>query len=143
MQIRDIIKLLEAADAQNGDKIGRWAFIYLEAKGDKDKFAQCSTCRHFLPGKERCGIFDKDHKVVADASCGLYVLGTPTDDQELTASVTPEEAGYVVKQVRCENCSWYVDGECDLYKQLNAAMPDTFELGTDVDAKACCNAWSA
>ena len=59
MDMRAIINLLEAY--KKGDKIGRWAFIYLEPKTksgeNHDQFAQCSTCQLFMPGKKRCGIF--------------------------------------------------------------------------------------
>ena len=144
MDMREIINLLEAY--KKGDKIGRWAFIYLEPQAksgeNHDQFAQCSTCQLFMPGKKRCGIFGKDDLVVANASCGLYIQGKPHDDQPIQGLVTPEQAGYVKGQVRCENCSWYHDKKCELFQNLDEKMPDTFKLDTEVDPKGCCNAWS-
>ena len=141
--IRRIINLLETAGYAKGDPIGRWAFLYLEPKdpaGSKD-FAQCKTCQLFMPGKKSCGIFGPDDVVKANASCGLYLQGKPHDDQPMQEIVTPEAAGYVEGAVRCENCSWYKDGQCDLFAQLDKAMPDTFKLGSTVSPKGCCNAW--
>jgi len=141
MDMRSIISLLEKA-YKKGDKIGRWAFLYLEPTTATDEFAQCSTCQLFLPGKERCGIFGPNDKVVANASCGLYIQGKPHDDQPIQNVVTPDVAGYVLGQVRCENCSWFKSGKCELFAQLDEKMPDTFNLGDTVNPKGCCNAWS-
>ena len=81
-------------------------------------------------------------QVVANASCGLYIQGRPHDDQPIQDVVTPDEAGYVLGQVRCENCSWYKNGTCELFAQLDRQMPDTFDLKDSVSASGCCNAWS-
>jgi len=140
MRLTDLASLMEAAQG-GGRKIDRSAFIYLEPKGSGRDFAQCKTCFMFMPGKERCGIFGRDDRVIADASCGLYVKGEPSDDQEIRGSVTPKAAGYVEGQVRCENCSWYVNGECELFAMLSQRMPDAFDLDPNVKAKGCCNAW--
>jgi len=140
MDMRSIISLVEKA-YKKGDKIGRWAFLYLEPKTPMDDFAQCSTCELFLPGKERCGIFGPNDKVVANASCGLYIQGQPHDEQPIQDIVTPDEAGYVLGQVRCENCSWFENNGCNLFKMLDEKMPDVFDLGDKVKAKGCCNAW--
>lgn len=142
MDMRRIINLLEATDS-GSNKLTVNAFIYLPPKGDKDEFAQCSTCQLFLPGKERCGIFGKNDKVVANASCGLYLHGKPHDDQPISGAVTPEQAGYVLGQVRCENCVWFKDSACDLFKLLNEKMPDAFDLTEKVNAKGCCNAFQS
>jgi Pyruvate/2-oxoacid:ferredoxin oxidoreductase delta subunit len=139
MDMRRIIKLLEAADAYK--KIDRSAFIYLDPIGDKKQFAQCGTCVAFLPGKKRCGLFGPNDEVIADASCGLYVNGKPHDDQPMLNSVTPRDAGYVLGQVRCENCTWYVDKKCELFEKLNRELPDIFDLDVDVAAQGCCNGW--
>jgi hypothetical protein len=143
--MRQLMELMEQAYAK-GDLIGRWAFIYLEPKAEtganRDQFAQCSTCQLFMPGKKRCGIFGQDDVVVANASCGLYLQGKPHDDQPIQGLVTPEDAGYVKGQVRCENCSWYKNGNCELFAMLDEKMPDTFKLDAAVHAKGCCNAWS-
>ena len=143
--MRSIITLMEKA-YKKGDKIGRWAFIYLEPEDNSgenySQFAQCGTCVLFMPGKKRCGLYGPDDKVVANASCGLYINGMPHDDQPFLAAATPENSGYVLGQVRCENCSWYKKGACELFEKLDQQLPDTFELGSAVDAKGCCNAWS-
>jgi hypothetical protein len=143
MDIRKIIDLLEQASYKKGDKIGRWAFIYLEPKTPEmaKDFAQCSSCQLFLPGKQRCAIFSYTDVVKANASCGLYINGKPHDNQKIQSQVTPEQAGYVEAQVRCENCSWYKSGTCDLFATLDKTLPDTFELGSTVSPKGCCNAW--
>lgn len=139
--IRKYIKLLEAAGSKA--KIDRSAFLYLEPKEGQDpnNFAQCATCFMYLPNKKRCSIFPKNFVVQPDASCGLYVSGKASDFQPWHTSVTPKAAGYVEEQVRCENCSWYVKGRCDLYRQLTEEMGDIFRLDDRVNAKGCCNAW--
>ena len=140
MEMRKLIDLLEAKG--EGNKITRGAFLYLEPKGEV-QFAQCATCYLFMPGRQRCSIFGPDDVVVANASCGLYVNGTPHDDQEIISAVTPHEAGYVEGQVRCENCTWYdADaGTCGLFELLNRADPGAFDCDPQVQAKACCNGW--
>ena len=139
MDMRKLIDLLEAK--QSGNKLDTSAFIYLDPKG-KD-FAQCSTCNNFLPNKKRCSIFGKNDEVVANASCGLYVHGQPHDDQKIISAVTPKEAGYVLGQVRCENCSWFntEKSTCGLFDLLNKADKDVFDMNINVKPKGCCNAW--
>ena len=140
MDFRKILDLLnEEKNAK--EKIDRSAFIYLEPKGDIDEFAQCSTCVAFLPEKQRCAWFGKDDKVIANASCSLYVHGKPNDDQEIIGSVTPKEAGYVEGQVRCENCTHVKGDTCLLFQKLNQELPELFELNSKIEDKACCNAW--
>lgn len=124
------------------EKIGRSAFLYMAPKGDSKQFAQCGTCALFLPTKQRCGIYHKDDRVVANASCGLYIAGGPKDNQPITNVVTPEESGYVKGQVRCENCSWFDgDSTCDLFVKLNDTLGDIFDIDPTVEAKGCCNAF--
>jgi hypothetical protein len=139
MDMRQILKLLEA----KGDtpKIDRSAFIYLKPKGDKNQFAQCGTCTAFLPNKQRCAWFGKNDKVIAEASCSLYVHGKPNDDQAIINSVSPKDAGYVVGKVRCENCTHVKGSNCSLYQKLNQELPELFDLDEKIEDKACCNAW--
>jgi hypothetical protein len=140
MELRNLINILEAIGDQKA-KIDRSAFIYLDPTGKKEEFAQCGTCIHFMPGKKRCNIYSKDDKVVANASCGLYVQGKPNDDQEFLNVVTPKESGYVLGQVRCENCDHF-DGKktCVLFEKLNESLPELFKLNTTVEPLGCCNA---
>jgi len=140
MDMRDLIKIVTEAK-QPTAWIDRSSFLYLSPKGDKDKFAQCGSCGAFMPESERCSLFSKSFKVVAEGSCGLYVHGEPSEDQEPSNAVDPKEAGYVEAQVRCENCKAYVDGQCALFARLNELAPHTFNLDTKVDPKGCCNAW--
>ncbi len=141
MRIRDLLEKAdkEEAGTQSGPKIKRDAFLYLSPKEPRDEFAQCSTCRMYLPGKERCGILGPSVHVPAEASCGLYIHGEPTDEQECEVIVKPVEAGLVRRQVRCENCISFDDGKCKLYAMLNELKPDMFDLDENVEAKACCN----
>lgn len=127
--------------AQTSQKIDGSAFLYLPPKSPADEFAQCGTCTLFKPDSKRCGIFSPKDKVTADQSCGFYLHGTPTEDQECKSIVTPDQAGLVTGSVRCENCSWF-DGKCGLYKMLNEKLPDDFNLDPDVDPKGCCNAFT-
>ena len=81
MNMRYLIDIMEGKTSSH--KFDRDIFIYLEPKikEDREDFAQCKTCFMFMPNKERCSIFPKNFKVVADASCSLYVKGKPTDFQ--------------------------------------------------------------
>jgi hypothetical protein len=123
-------------------KIGRDAFLYYDPRDPKEQFAQCGTCRLFLPESERCAVIGPDTVVLATDSCGLYAWGTPTEDQLVKESVTAKEAGLVHRSVRCENCRFFDAGEgmCGLFQMLNEKFPDDFELQTGVYSQGCCNA---
>jgi hypothetical protein len=121
----------------SGKKIKRDAFIYLSSK-DKD-FAQCGTCWLFNPQRERCVILGPDFKVEADDSCTFYLQGEPEKDLELVNRVTPKDAGFVRREVRCENCK-YGGNRCQLFEMLNNKLPDVFDLDTKIEPRACCNA---
>lgn len=129
-------------ESPKSNKIDRSTFLYLSSRDDGEQLGQCSTCSLFLPTKQRCGIYSKDDRVVANASCGLYIQGQPNDKQPITNVVTPEESGYIKGQVRCENCSWF-DGQstCDFFVKLNQTLGDVFDLDTRVQPKGCCNAF--
>jgi len=119
----------------------RTAFVYMAPQPPKEIFAQCGSCAHFMPESQRCTLFGKDDKVVAEASCTLYAHGVPSDEQEILESTTPKEAGYVTGKVRCENCSWFDEEKstCGLFQSLNKKMKDTFKLQEKVDKYGCCN----
>lgn len=138
--MREIIKLMEQA-SEPGSKLDRSTFLYLEPWRDEDQFAQCGTCVMFMPDSKRCGIFGPEDVVIADASCGLYVQGDPSEDQQPTGFTTPEAAGYVTGQVRCENCSWASAGRCGFFEELNQRLPSIFDLDPNIAPKGCCNAW--
>jgi hypothetical protein len=138
--MRDLINLIEQSQ-QKAQPLVRAAFLYLPPTGDKTDFAQCGSCTFFMPGKQRCSLFGAHDKVVSNASCGLYVQGKPHDDQKILNKVTPENAGYNLGQVRCENCNWLDGHTCTLFKMLSEKMPDVFDLDPDVDPHGCCNAW--
>ena len=126
---------------QANAKLGRDAFLYMHPHGNKGSFAQCSTCRLFMPRSEKCAVLDTH--VEPRWSCGLYAEGRPDDNQEATASATPEEVGLTRMQVRCENCAAF-DGKdsCHLFERLNRDEPDLWSLDTKVEALGCCNGWS-
>ncbi|PWT78348.1 MAG: hypothetical protein C5B60_01285, partial [Chloroflexi bacterium] len=132
---------LDDTSRRTGQKKQRDAFLYLDPRTPDKRFAQCGTCRLFLPGRELCGIIG-NHAVASD-SCGFYGHGKPTDDQPVTKSVTAKEAGFVRRQVRCENCKHFHDGHlCGLFETLNKVMPDEWDLDPEVDKYGCCNAQS-
>ena len=135
--MRDFIKIVEQAG--DNSKITCSTFLYMDPKDPEDNFAQCSTCAHFLPESERCTLFGKNDKVIANASCNLYAHGTPKEDQEILNSMSPDVAGYLTGKVRCENCSWFnKDSTCGLFQELNK-LKDIFDLDTKVNPKGCCN----
>ena len=122
----------------------RDAFLYLDPTGDSildARFAQCGTCKEFL-ADDTCFVFGS--KVVAEASCGLYIPGAADPDwtSDGTQYVSPTAAGYVVRDVRCENC-YYFDAThslCGLFVDLNRARPDVWNLNPFVHRQGCCNA---
>lgn len=134
-----IAELMERAKRGEPVKIKRDAFLYMAPKEPKKEFAQCASCVHFLPKKERCALFGPNLHVPAEASCGLYLHGEPNDKQEATAVVSPKEAGFVKRKVRCENCISFDDGFCKLYAMLNKDEPEIFDLDEKVDPQGCCN----
>lgn len=144
-----------------GEKLTRAAFLYMDhsPKSPADEFAQCDTCRMFVPAGEaapsaRCVVLGSKFKVIDEGSCGLYSVwpkGKPDPtvvrdhavelSKGLPASVTPEEAGYVERQVRCENCTFLRGAnECGLYDTLNKTLPGLFQLDIHIDPHGCCNA---
>jgi hypothetical protein len=127
------------------EKITRATFLYMDPKAPEDEFAQCGTCVHFLKKLGRCELLGPKVEIDDDDSCGLYAHGTAEADEVPEALVTPEEAGLVDRQVRCENCKFFdPDSEprehCDLYSQLNRILPKLFDLDRYVDEYGCCNA---
>jgi hypothetical protein len=81
-------------------------------------------------------------KVNAAASCGLYVPGKPVSSGFAQPLVTPKESGLVERKVRCENCTFAVDGAriCGLFSALNDSLPSMFDLDTKIEPQGCCNA---
>jgi hypothetical protein len=124
-------------------KLSRDAFLYLDPHGDKDYFAQCSTCQDWVRGDNLCVIHSPHVNVPGTASCGFYVHGDPQPPgTPVEFVVTPEESGLVDREVRCENCKWGgpTSYNCELYDLLNTYMSDIFLLDTQINPKGCCNA---
>ena len=142
MNINDLIQIAEQEGDDSG-LINRSAFLYMDPKEPAEEFAQCGTCYNWKPESRRCKYFSDDDEVLGSMSCGLYAHGTPSERQPVIEATTPEEAGAVNTAVRCENCSWFGNGECGLFKLLMARLPDTFDLDPAVDAQGCCNAFQS
>jgi hypothetical protein len=119
------------------EKITRVAFLYLD--GDKDDYAQCSSCFLYVNSKKRCAILGNDFEVAPEDTCAMYIPGDPVENQPIVKRVSPEEAGYVARKVRCENC-FYGGDECKLFVMLNKKMPEVFDLDPKIVSKGCCNA---
>jgi hypothetical protein len=122
------------------NRVSRDAFLYLDPKHPRDEFAQCGTCSEFMSNKGWCAILDTG--VYTDSSCGFYLHGTPTDEQNPKKLVSAKEAGLVHRQVRCENCKFFVSKTsiCSLFVRLNNEFGNIFDLDTKVSPKGCCNA---
>ncbi len=123
--------------------IKRDAFLYLEGAGDK----QCGSC--WLFSSPRCVVLPQDFEVRSDDSCNYWGYG-PTSEQQnafqYAPIFTPEEVGFVSREVRCENCFHFDKQEslCYLFGQLNnITSPDgqkLFDLDYHVAPNGCCNA---
>jgi len=149
-----------------GEKVTREAFIYLAPKkrDDVDMFAQCGSCRMFVPFVEhfkgsRCIIHGSKKVVDEDDSCGFYV-DWPTPDgkpnaqvvsdhakelaKNIQGSVTPAESGFVDDRVQCHRCEWFDarKTKCRLYDELTETLPEMFDCDPAVEKNACCNAWT-
>jgi hypothetical protein len=143
-------------------KIKRDAFLYLapESTQEDRDFAQCGSCRLFVPGKDHglCVIHGSKVNIGADDSCGFFVPWATPDGKPkkevvdthagelskgLPASVTPEESGLVDRLVQCHRCRFAADAaatKCSLYADLNEKFPEAFDLDTAIEPHACCNA---
>lgn len=141
------------------EKVTRNAFMFLE--GDSGEFAQCITCRMYIPGAytqdgiPRCIVHGSTVGVGDEWSCGEFAKwprGKPEEQviknhaKELAGglpgSFTPEESGLVARKVRCINCAFFA-GKCGLYAKLNKAFPEIFDLDEKVEKLDCCNANTA
>ena len=118
-------------------KITRAAFVYLEPAHPQPQFAQCSTCRLYSP--PFCSILGS--VVPPGASCCLYVPGAPRPST-IEPNLTPTSAGYVARQVRCENCKFFnsPNSKCGLFTTLNNHLSTYFSLDETVHPLGCCNA---
>jgi hypothetical protein len=122
-------------------KINRSAFLYLDPRfAPKSRWAQCSTCRDWVSNHRRCVIHGPKVTVRGSMSCGFYIWGVPVSNRETVAKVTPTESGLVDREVRCENCRFFGDDECGLYRILNDWRPEMFDLDVKVHKLGCCNA---
>jgi len=118
-------------------KITRDAFLFMT--GDVADFAQCSACRDFAKDRKRCAILGPKFEVAGGDSCGLFVEGTYPAGYPVRKLVTPDEAGFVRRKVRCENCK-FGGSKCALYVMLNKKFPAVFDLEEAIDPRDCCNA---
>ncbi len=148
------------------EKIGRDAFIYLPPKKSIAKdFAQCGPCRMFVPNEYlsngvkggRCIIHGSKVRIDEDDSCG-FMVPWPTPDgspntkvvkdhaeelaKNIPGSVTPQQSGLVDRWVQCFRCKFANDdvSRCGLYESLNQKLPKLFDLDTEIERHACCNA---
>ena len=125
--------------------IERDAFLYMDPKGKKDKFAQCESCMMWTgPMGNTCTIHGQQ-RVTKDMTCGLYVHGKNHTDMigKEMASVKPRESGLMKAKVRCENCENFnpKNGKCMLFAELNEEDDKQWDLDVHVAPKGCCNAW--
>lgn len=137
------------AEDQN-TRIDRASFLYMEhgkdSYGDPHDFAQCKSCCLWTgEERKRCFILGKKFEVVGEATCALYANGKPQIEllsgNEIEA-VTPREAGFENRAVRCENCVYFnptISG-CKLFAVLDIEFPEDSNLGWKVKGVGCCNA---
>lgn len=146
--------------------ITRDAFLYMEPPENMEapeKFAQCETCRKFIPqaapAGDLCIELGPNEKVGEEYSCGLYstwpagraepqvvqnhLIEIQTAAQKNERGfVSAKEAGLVERQVRCENCHYFDSGRsiCIFFAFLKDFNPFVFNLDPKVKPRACCNA---
>ena len=134
-------------------KIDRSTYLYFDPSGEKQEdFAQCGTCMmftgDFIKKGEKdglCTIIGPEVPIQAIGSCGLYVPGPNHVGAKTMKAYTPEEAGYVERPVRCENCIDFAEkmSVCHLFHRLNENEPENYDLDVHVKARGCCNAQRA
>jgi hypothetical protein len=114
----------------------------MDPAANTPNFAQCGSCRFWMPEAKLCALFVPEPEVTAEATCGLYVYGRPGDNQPRRPSVWPRDAGLETREVRCENCFHFrPDNQgCHLFFTLNEQLPELFQLNTQVHPRGCCNA---
>lgn len=162
IKLSELVKVAVSKAVKGGIKNTRDAFLYFNHRPNspKTQFAQCVTCRMFVPDeymgtdndKDLCIAHGSKVKVGEEYSCGLYSgwpKGPPNPQvirdhaaelkKGIPGSVTPKESGLVERQVRCENCAFF-QGHCELYRVLNKALPKLWDLDEKVDPYGCCNA---
>lgn len=157
--------LLDIDSPKDSIKNNRDAFLYFNHRPNspKTEFAQCVTCRMFVPSEymgtdddmDLCIAHGSKVKVGEEYSCGLYSgwpKGPPNPQvirdhaaelsKGIPGSVTPAESGLVEREVRCQNCFFFKPDEkkCGLYMALNKALPELWDLDENVDPFGCCNA---
>ena len=126
-------------------KITRDAFVFMRGRKPYKTFAQCITCAFFNPILQRCENFGPDNVVTARGSCGVYGYGPQNTTNLPQSRITPCEAGYVERPVRCEDCRFFdptdePQSHCDLFTQLMLMSPNVWDLDRYVVAEDCCNA---
>lgn len=127
------------------ERVDRSAFLFMETRQPEEQFAQCMTCANFINDKKLCKLFSETDVVTKGDSCGFYLPGENATGATPVAIVSPDEAGFVSRKVRCEHCKFFDPTNeprthCDLYTQLNLILPDVFDLDRYVDEDDCCNA---
>ncbi len=140
-------------------------FLTPKSRDDKKTFAQCGSCRMFVPEVQdlegsRCVIHGSKVDVDKDDSCGFWVdWPTPAAEpnpavvedhahelaQGIRGSVTPAESGLVDEKVQCHRCVFFNSAgpTCGLFEELNEALPHFFDLDTKITRNSCCNAWTS
>ncbi|MDE2103513.1 MAG: hypothetical protein KGL39_40105, partial [Patescibacteria group bacterium] len=133
----------QSLDIPQEERLTRDALGYVEPLPGQDTadFAQCASCRMWTG--RTCLNFGPKDRVRALGSCDNYVFGDPRPEMrgQESEGTTPEQAGYVERPVRCQNCLYAEDEarKCGLYDRLNSALPELYNLDVKVGPHACCN----
>ena len=106
-----------------------------------DRFVQCQSCAHFIPSEDGCTEMVEGAYIVAQGSCVAYSPGPNAVKADGYGKYQPEELDYVVRPVRCSNCSHLSPKgtTCLMFKLMNKRMPERFMLIEQVDKNSCCN----
>jgi len=155
-----------------GPRITRDAFIFFTPAGEPQRpdFAQCISCRMFVPEKylagkikgDRCIIHGPKQVLGGGWSCGFYVPwatpdGKPVEDTVKAHSgellkmlanfaklgsglITAKISGLVNRLVQCHRCRFSEGEICGLYRELNRKFPGLFDLKEEITPNSCCNA---
>lgn len=104
----------------------------------------CDNCCLWITPGDECDIHAPDVKVVADATCGYWVGGTPLkkrSDRKIL-HVLPEFSGLetVKGGTHCGNCKWFKkgDGAEGLCQVVANAKRDGHQ---EVHEDGCCALW--